>query len=113
MGFDWHAIAARIRGLIRVPNDDELPAVAARLGVSERSLRMSVDGRAPLPTLDVVAAVVRVYGLDPSWVLTGQYNPSTHRIAPESSTQEIEIAMQELVRSEPIDDKSRAARKSG
>jgi hypothetical protein len=102
MSYDWHAIAGRIRGLIRVPPDGDLAAVATRLGVSERSLRMSVDGGVPLPTLDVVAAVVRVYGLDPSWVLTGQYNAATHRVALESSTQEIEIAMTEMISSAPV-----------
>lgn len=29
----------------------------------------------------VVAAVARVYGLDPTWILTGKYDSATHRIA--------------------------------
>lgn len=40
---------------------------------------MSIDELSPHPTVEVLAAVIRVYGIDPSWLLTGQYDPSTHR----------------------------------
>ncbi|MEX2153305.1 MAG: hypothetical protein WD825_08190 [Gemmatimonadaceae bacterium] len=105
MSFDWGAVASRIRGLIRLDKDSDLGAIAARLGVSEHSLKMSVDARAPLPTIDVIAALVRVYGLDPSWVLTGQYDHATHRVALESDTKEIAAEMRHL-----IDDVSRGIR---
>lgn len=97
MSFDWNGIAARIRGLVRISDDSDVPSVARRLGVSEVSLRMTVDDRRPLPTVDVIAALVRVYGLDPSWVLTGQYDPATHRTALESDTQEIATAVHMLI----------------
>jgi hypothetical protein len=58
---------------------------------------MSIQGNPPLPTIDVIAALVRTYGLDPSWVLTGEYDPATHRTALESNTHEIEIALNRLV----------------
>jgi len=102
VSFDWAAVASRIRGLIRLDKDSDVAAIAARLGVSEHSLKMSVDSRAPRPTIDVIAALVRVYGLDPSWVLTGEYDHATHRVALESDTQEIAREMRHL-----IDDVSR------
>lgn len=97
MTFDWIAIAARIQGLLGTPRDTDLPELADRLKVPLDSLRMSVRGNPPLPTIDVIAALVRSYGLDPSWVLTGDYDPATHRTALESSTQEIEITVNRIV----------------
>jgi hypothetical protein len=29
--------------------------------------------------IDVIAAVVHVHGVDPTWVITGDYDPKTHR----------------------------------
>jgi hypothetical protein len=92
---DWADVAGRLRGLIRIQNKSELAAVAKRLGVDERSLRVSVEGGRP--TLNVMAALIRAYGLDPTWVLTGDYDPATHRSALESNTQEIEVAMRRMI----------------
>ena len=74
--------------------------MARRLGVDERSLKASVEGRRP--TLNVMAALIRTYGLDPSWVLTGDYDPQTHRHALQSNTQEIEVAMKRMLLSAPV-----------
>lgn len=97
MRFDWGAIAARLRGLIAVQDSARIGTVAERLRVDERSLRKSIDAGSPAPTIDVIAALVRVYGLDPTWVLTGQYDPATHRTALEGDTDEIAITMNELL----------------
>jgi len=99
VSFDWAAIADRLRGLIRIQNRDDLATVAKRLGVDERSLRMSMEGWRP--TLNVMAALIRTYGLDPTWVLTGDYDSQTHRAALESNTQEIEVAMKRMLLSGP------------
>jgi hypothetical protein len=77
--FDRIAIAARIRGLIAGQDGGDPAAVAERLRVDEIGLRMSIDELAPNPTVDVIAALVATYGVDPSWLLTGEYDPSTHR----------------------------------
>lgn len=71
-------IAGRIRGLL-AGQDAGLPDAARRLGVDEVALRMSTDELAPYPTIDVIAAVIRLYGVDPSWLLTGHYDGATHR----------------------------------
>jgi hypothetical protein len=71
-------IAERLRALIGGQNQGDLERVAERLGVDEVSLRVSVDELAPYPTLDVLLAVIEVYGVDPSWLLTGEYNSATH-----------------------------------
>ena len=97
MSLDWHAIAERIRGLIRIEPTSDVHAIAARLGVEEQSLRASVDGRAPLPTPAVISALVRVYGLDPSWVLTGEYDPGTHRVALESDRVDLNAFVRRMI----------------
>ena len=78
-GFDRIAIAARIRGLLAGQDNADPSVAAARLGVDEVGLRMTIDDLAPNPTIDVIGAIVRTYGVDPVWLLTGEYDPATHR----------------------------------
>jgi hypothetical protein len=78
-GFDRIAIAARIRGLISGQDGGDPARCAARLRVDEVGLRMSIDDLAPNPTIEVIAAIVTTYGVDPAWLLTGQYDAATHR----------------------------------
>jgi hypothetical protein len=74
---DRHGIATRIRELTG-GKDRDLPGTAIRLGVAEPSLRMSIDDLSPHPTIEVLAAIVRVYGVDPNWLIYGEYSPATH-----------------------------------
>jgi hypothetical protein len=90
------SIAARIRGLIG-GQDSSISDAAKRLKVDEVSLRMSVDTLAPYPTVDVIAAVVREYGVDPTWLLTGDYDATTHRTIADKHTGELPIAIHHLI----------------
>jgi hypothetical protein len=77
-GFDSSRIAARLRGLMA--DDLADPERTSRdLGVSEVALRMSIDELAPHPTLEVIVAAVRRYGVDPTWLITGEYDLGSHR----------------------------------
>ena len=97
MAIDWPRVAQRIRGLV-VPSDPaDLPGTAERLGVSERDLNDAVRERSRLSTLMVAAAIVRVYGLDPTWVLTGQYDGVTHRAALAAGRAEIDAMLRRIV----------------
>jgi hypothetical protein len=93
--FDNAQIAARIRNLLR--GEGEYGAIAARLGIHETALRMSVDELSPYPTMDVIAAVVRAYAVDPSWLLTGDYDSGSHRSAIQASTAELPAIVKNLV----------------
>ena len=102
------SIAERIRGLIAGQDTGDLAATADRLGVDEVSLRMSVDEIAPYPTLDVLAAIVTHYGVDPSYLVNGTYDEHTHRTAlktPESAVEAVRALSQNItsVRTEPVD----------
>lgn len=90
-------IAARIRGLLTGQDGGDLGAAAVRLRVDATSLHMSVDEQAPYPTLDVIAAVVRVYGVDPRWVVTGEYDSVTHRRSLELTTDEMPVMVGQLL----------------
>lgn len=90
------AIAARIRGLLSGQGDTA--ALAARLRVDEVALRISIDGLSPYPTMGVIAAVVREYGVDPSWLLTGEYNAAAHREVLGADTAELPTKLAGIAR---------------
>lgn len=106
-----------MRSLIGAQDNGELGETAARLGLEEVSLRMSIDEDSPHPTVEVLAAVIREYGVDPTWLLTGVYDASTHRSAMESGDGMI-AALREFTHerstpiSEPTSEQVRTAEKS-
>ena len=90
------AIAARIRGLLSGQGD--LGTLAAVLRVDEIALRISIDELSPYPTMGVIAAVVREFGVDPSWLLTGEYNPAAHREALSAKADELPVKLTDIAR---------------
>ena len=84
--FDRIGVAKRLRELVGGPSSPFLAETAARLGLEELSLRMSIDEDSPHPTVEVLAAVIREFGVDPTWLLTGNYDAATHRSAMERTT---------------------------
>lgn len=82
---DRFAVAARLRALIFANDPLASPgAIAESLGVRESMLRASIDVTSPQPWVEVLLAVIRRYGVDPTWILTGVYDASTHREALEN-----------------------------
>jgi hypothetical protein len=78
---DRAGVARRLRELFANSEGLEPGAVARRLGISEIALRMSIDEESPRPTAEVLVAAVRYHGVDPNWLLTGEYDLSVHRKA--------------------------------
>ena len=95
-GLDRRAVAERIRAL--VANTDSLASAAARLGVPQTVLATAIDDTVPYPTVELLDAIVRVYGVDPSWLVTGSYDSATHRRALEDEGGEAESAVQDVLR---------------
>src|ERR1041385_7200409 len=91
--FDKAAVAARLRGLIGGQEAGDLE----RLGVDEIALRISIDELAPHPTIDVIAAMIRAYAVDPSWILCGEYDSALHRQSLESNTDEMRAVVDDFV----------------
>lgn len=95
-GLDRRAVAERIRAL--VSNTDSLASVAARLDVSPNVLATAIDDAVPYPTLELLDAIVRVFGVDPSWLVTGQYDSATHRRALEDEDGDGGRALHDVLR---------------
>jgi hypothetical protein len=102
--FDRAGIAERLRGLLAGQDAGDLARTAARLGVEEISLRMSLDQISPHPTVEVLASVIRVYGIDPAWLLTGRYDPQSHRAAMEGQSMATLLRDFLALRNSPISD---------
>jgi hypothetical protein len=94
---DWAGVLDRIKGLVSMSDQAQQQSAATLLGVDERHLRAAVKQESRLSTLKVVAAVVRVYGLDPTWILTGNYDAATHRIALQGDSATIDQLLSRLV----------------
>lgn len=89
-------VAERLQELLVGQSTRNLEDTAARLGVEELSLRKSIDELSPNPTVEVLAAVIRVYGVDPTWLLTGIYDAGTHRASMEN-VQETTATLHEMI----------------
>ena len=64
-------IAIRIAQLIDQEESGNVAAAARRLGVSQRGLAKVYGGQTRHPRADLLQALVREYGTDPAWLLTG------------------------------------------
>jgi hypothetical protein len=93
---DWAGVLDRIKGLVSMSDQAQQQSAATLLGVDERHLRAAIKQESRLSTLKVVAAVVRVYGLDPTWVLTGNYDAATHRVALQGDSAAIDQLLSRL-----------------
>jgi hypothetical protein len=96
-GVDWAAVAHRIHGLVRVHDGSDVPGETARIALEERVLRERLQ-REPLDVaIRLLTSVVRLYGLDPTWVLTGVFDTATHRTALEGSAEETTLLVERLI----------------
>lgn len=94
---DRARVAARLRELIATHDHADPGLMARRLGVSEVALRISIDVDSPRPTADVLVAAIRYYGVDPNWLLTGEYNATVHRHAVDGDRSATAAALTEVV----------------
>jgi hypothetical protein len=97
------AIVDRICAIVgRLPGD--LEALARVLGIPEDDLRgLDEPQHQPSATvvIDLVAALVREFAVDPHWLLSGQYDATVHRralVLGEDRTNDGARAIQQFVR---------------
>jgi hypothetical protein len=96
MSVDWAGISERVRGLVRM-EEYGVEVASAKLGLQPDVIHAGVNGVSRSATLRVVEAVVRVYGLDPTWIITGQYDSATHRTAMQAKPAELMVILKRLV----------------
>ena len=91
-------ISERIRALIAGRYGERRNDAAAGLGISELELTAILHGRGPTPSADSLAAilarVVRHFGVDPSWLVTGRYDVRSHLAAEEERADSIALRFQ-------------------
>ena len=98
-GSDKRQIAERIRALVGGLDAASIAAAAERVRVEASALRAAIDEETPYPTLEVLGAVVRAYGVDPNWLITGAYDAGIHRQALEAEPAAIEVLLQGIIES--------------
>jgi hypothetical protein len=81
LSVDPREIAKRLRALLGHFDDAQLPTLARNLRVDERELGATLDGTRVSLSIPVLSAAVRAYGVDPTWLLTGEYDLETHHAA--------------------------------
>lgn len=96
MGSTRHEIAERLRRLFEKDYGGDVRLVARELGLDEVELRMSLDDLAPYPTLNVLSAAVEHYGIDPTYLVTGEYDHDTHWLALEGGRRMAEEVLSRL-----------------
>jgi hypothetical protein len=79
------AIAERLRVVIAQQPSPRLNDLADSLGLDRDSFSLLINEQQQIIDvtflIDVVAAVVHGFGVDPQWLLTGRYDASIHRRA--------------------------------
>jgi hypothetical protein len=78
-------IAERVSALVAGRYRERINDAAVGLGIGERELSALLQGRASMmraePLVDALTRVVRHFGVDPSWLVTGRYDVRTHVVA--------------------------------
>ena len=96
MGSNRHEIADRLRRLFAKDFGGDVRRIARALKLDEVELRMSLDDIAPYPTLNVLSVAVEYYGVDPTWLITGEYDQDTHWLALEGGRRMAEETLSRL-----------------
>jgi hypothetical protein len=65
--------------------------------VAQRELRQQLESGSAIETLEMLTSIIRMYGLDPTWVITGTYDSETHRIALEETAAETQVVVLRLL----------------
>lgn len=76
--FDPKELASRVQGLLQARFKGDLLSAAGALEVEAEELRRIVEDEAENPRLDVLSALVRFFGVDPCWLVTGEYDWRAH-----------------------------------
>ena len=130
-------ISSRVRSILAGPYEADLRKAAAELGIAELDLRTLIELRVPPlradALVDLLTKVVRRFGVDPAWLVTGRYDLWSHteaeefradarglrgqieRLLKESQTDhavEIELAAAADREAVPVDETSRPPREA-
>ena len=94
---DWKAIAARIDTLAHDLDVSSHTLAAPVAALAGRDLRHRLETGSPAETVERLVSVVRLYGVDPTWLICGWFNDETHRTVLDGSFRETWWLVQRLL----------------
>jgi hypothetical protein len=77
-GFDARGLASRVAGLIHAQFGGDLRVAARALDVDADEIYRIVAEETAYPNIDLLAKIVNRFGVDASWLITGEYDWRTH-----------------------------------
>ena len=77
-GFNGRDLASRVAGLIQGQFKGDIVAASRDLDVDPQELRRILEDKTNRPDLDVLAKLVKRFGVDVCWLVTGEYDWRTH-----------------------------------
>ena len=76
--FNARDLASRVAGLVQGQFKGDLVAAARYLDADPEELRGIVEEQTSHPSLELLAAIVKRFGVDACWLITGEYDWRTH-----------------------------------
>jgi transcriptional regulator with XRE-family HTH domain len=77
-GFNGRDLASRVAGLIQGQFKGDIVAASRELDVDPQELRRILEDKTNRPDLDLLAKLVKRFGVDLCWLITGEYDWRTH-----------------------------------
>lgn len=97
-GLNGRDLASRVAGLLQAQFKGDLVAAARQLDVDPDALRDIVESQTDTPDLNVLAKLVKRFGVDVCWLMTGEYDWRSHMRLLEDEDDSIEPRNQLMLR---------------
>jgi len=94
---DWTGITDRIHDLVRERYGASHALAGLDAALNHPDLRERLQSGSAMETVRGLTSVVRLYGVDPTWLVTGTFDSATHRIALDGSFSETWRLVQRLL----------------
>src|SRR5688500_15493622 len=96
-GFNGRDLGSRVAGLLQARFQGDLVAAACDLAVDPNELRRIVEGNTDTPDLNVLAKLVRHFGIDVCWLMTGEYDWRSHMSLLDAEDERADDANHQLI----------------
>ena len=94
---DYSAIASRIQNLAHDLNAASHSLAGPGAALASPDLRRRLENGSPAETVERLVSVVRLCGIDPTWLICGRFDEATHRITLEGNFRETWWLVQRLL----------------
>ena len=108
---DWVGIANRIDSLVHELDVSSHTLAGPAAAIAGPDFRKRLQSGSAAETVERIVSVARLYGVDPSWIITGRMNDDTHRVVLEGSFRDTWFLVQRLLISESAESSARSPEK--